>query len=233
MKIAIMQPYLFPYLGYFQLISAVDIFVSYDDVQYRKGGFINRNKFLLKGKEHVFTFPVANASTFLNINQREFHLGFEVYREKFLKMIEMEYKRAPYYEQTRKMLEEILYSPETLVSKFNMNSIRQISKYLGIGTKIIDSSSIPIDPGLHGEARVILINKLLQSTNYINPIGGKELYSKESFQKEGIDLFFLKMEPITYKQFENEFVPNLSIIDVMMFNGKDQMKILLKEYELS
>ena len=221
MKLGIMQPYFFPYLGYWQLINAVDTYVVYDDVAYIKGGWINRNNILVNGKANLITLALENSSSFKNINEINIIQNGKN-AEKILKTIQMAYKKAPYYEQVMPIIE----------AKLNYQTILDINKYLGIDTKVILSSDLKKDNTLKAQDKVIHINKLLGTDTYINAIGGQELYSKEDFKKEEIELKFLKMGDVKYSQFKNEFIPNLSIIDVMMFNSSKEIKGLLDNYEL-
>lgn len=233
MKLAIMQPYIFPYLPYFQLISAVDTFVIYDDVQFMKGGWINRNNILLRGKAHLFSFGVKKQeSHLLNINKRHFSQNFENEKKKFLATLEQSYKMAPFFTSVYSLIEYIMSFVNINISSFAENSIQKISEYLGLSTSFIRSSAVEKDSSLKAETKVIAINKALGSKCYINPIGGFELYSKDSFRSNEISLFFLKTRPVTYLQFNNEFVPNLSIIDVMMFNSIAEIRNLLVQYDL-
>lgn len=233
MKLAIMQPYLFPYFGYFQLISIVDKFIIYDDVQYIKGGWINRNRILLNTQAHLFTFSVKNDSAFLNINQRYFTNKFDKEKQKFLKIVYSAYSKAPFYLNIRKLLERILFTEELNISNMITQSLMLICNYLDIGTQFYISSEINKDNTLKGEERVISINKCLGSKHYINSVGGKTLYSKDVFKENGIKLSFIKPKLVEYKQFENQFVPWLSIIDVLMFNSVEKIREMLQEYELT
>lgn len=227
-----MQPYLFPYIGYFQLINSVDIFVIYDDVQFIKGGWINRNRFLINNKETLFTFGLRKSSTFTNINNKFFSCNFQKEKIRFIHTIEQHYKKAPFFNSVIALLKEIMdYQQDNLV-EFIYFSLKKICEYLDIDTPLVYSSNINKNENLTGEERIIEINKTLHSSSYINPIGGVELYSKSLFMQEGIDLFFLRSKPIQYKQFNSDFIPWLSIIDVLMFNSKDTVKTFLTEYEL-
>ena len=231
MKLAIMQPYLFPYIGYFQLVNAVDHFVLYDDVQYINRGWINRNRILINGKSHLYVFSVKKDSHLLNINQREFADNYCYEKEKFIKTLEW-YKSAPFYEDTTNLIKQILDISDKNISRMINNSIKFICDYLDIKTKITASSNIIINRDLKAEDRIIKINKYFGSDVYINSIGGIYLYNKRRFSDVGIDLKFIKTKEIVYKQFNNEFIPNLSIIDVLMFNSVENIKQLLNEYEI-
>lgn len=233
MKVGIMQPYLFPYLGYFQLINSVDTFVIYDDVQYIKEGWINRNKIQLNKKEFLFTFSVQHDSAKKMINQRFYsEKTFEPTKIKFLKTIFLSYNKSPYFKEINEILQKILGFHSLNVAEFNTNSLKILCNYLGIDTKIIISSLLKKDDSLKAEARVIEINKILGSDCYINPIGGLELYSQRVFRENNIELQFIKMKHVEYPQFKGNFIPRLSIIDVLMYNSRERIKELLDEYEL-
>lgn len=222
-----MQPYLLPYIGYWQLINAADTFVIYDDVNYIKKGYINRNAILEGGQAKLFTLELLGASQNKLINEIE--VGNNA--TKLLKTIRQNYKRAPYFETVFPMLEKILEHEEKNLAKYLGNSLFDIADYLGIKTKIIFSSSIEKENGLRGEAKVIDICKSLDATDYINPIGGQGLYDKESFVDHGLELDFIKSDLNVYKQFDGDFVSHLSIIDVMMFNSKEIIVKMLESYE--
>lgn len=233
MKIGVMQPYLFPYLGYFQLINAVDIFVIYDDVQYIKNGWINRNRILSNKNAFLFTFGVKKDSMNKCINQRSY--AEDTYlstRNKFLKTLFYTYQKAPYFNEVNELVVDILNYDDLNVSKFNTNSLRKLCDYMNINTRFILSSSLERTKGLDAEDAIIEINKILDGHCYINAIGGMKLYSPEKFEENGIKLRFLKTNDIVYPQFGEQFIPNLSIIDVLMFNSKEEIKGLLNNYEL-
>jgi hypothetical protein len=215
MKVSIMQPYIFPYIGYFQLIYATDLFVIHDDVQWIKCGWINRNRFLVNGKDQIFTFSVKKDSNYKNINERIFADIFNEDVKKFDRIIYNAYHKTPYYDSVRGLLDNIFHEPPINVSDFAVKSISAICQYLQIGTPILISSKLTKDNSLAGQARVLNINKCVGSTHYINPSGGTELYSKEEFEKNNIKLNFLKTRNIPYTQFNDEFIPFLSIIDVV------------------
>lgn len=232
MKLAIMQPYLFPYIGYFQLINAVDKFIIADDVQYINKGWINRNRILIKGKEHLFTLSIKKAPFHFNINQRHYidAVGFQ--KKKLLNTIRHAYSKAPFYDVVMDLLVDIFADQELNVSTMITNSLKSVCLYIGIKPDYCLSSELARNNSLSMEESTLDINKCMGSDNYINQIGGVKLYSKEKFVENHIKLNFLKTKEIPYKQFSNDFVPNLSIIDVLMFNSKIEVQRLLNEYEL-
>ncbi len=228
-----MQPYLFPYLGYFQLINAVDVFVISDDVQYIKGGWINRNRIQSNRKPLLFTFGIKKDKMTKNINQRSYSEDtYNSTRDKFLRTLFHSYHKAPYFKEVNELIAEILSYEDHNVSGFNTNSLRILCNYMNINTRFKLSSSLKKDEGLTGQDAVIAINKILDSHCCINAIGGLELYSSKRFEENGIQLKFIKMNEIEYRQFNEHFIPNLSIIDVLMFNSEEEVEELLKSYEL-
>lgn len=228
MTIGIMQPYLFPYVGYWQLIDAVDCFVIYDDVNYIKQGYINRNSILVNGKPQVFTLELLGASSNKLIN--EIQVGKN--SKKILKTIKQNYSKAPYFNDANQLIEDIFNQNEKNLAKFIGYSIEKVCDYLKLSTKLVYSSDIKKNTELKAQDKVIDICSLLSGDKYINAIGGKELYSREEFSQNGLDLFFLDTKEIKYHQFENEFVPFLSIIDIIMFNDVTEVQKIIKSYEL-
>lgn len=232
MKLGIMQPYFLPYIGYWQLLNAVDTYVIYDDVNFIKGGWINRNNILMNGEAKMFNIQMQGASSNKLINE----IGISrnnIWKKKLLKTIENCYRNAPYFEKVYPIIQSIInYSDENL-ARYIENSIRSICEYLCINTKIIISSEIKKNNSLKAEEKVIDICKILNADEYYNAIGGRELYSYENFENNSINLKFLKTNNnITYNQFTNKFIPNLSILDVMMFNSVSDIKRFLRHYEL-
>lgn len=232
MTLAIMQPYLFPYIGYWQLINAVDTFVIYDNIQFSKKGWFHRNNILLNGKKTLFSIPLKKDSDSLDVIERFISDGADKEINKITRQIEIAYKKAPYFEDVFPMIKEIFQNKEKNLFKYIYNSVLQVCDYLEIDTKIIISSTIDIDHSLKSQDKVIALNKVLNATKYINPIGGIELYDFEKFQNENIELFFLNSNVPEYNQFGKEFIPYLSIIDILMFNNIKEIKKMLKDYKL-
>jgi WbqC-like protein family len=231
MRLAIMQPYFMPYIGYLQLMNAVDKFVLYDDVNYINKGWINRNRILVNGHEYLFTIPLKEASQNKLIN--EIYLSNDPkWRGKFLKTLEQAYKKAPFYLPAFEVTEKIINFDAEKVNDWIAESFGILTKYLGIETQIIPSSAIYQNTHLKAQERILDICQLEKTQQYINPIGGTELYEKSIFEEKGIQLNFIKSKPVVYPQFKNEFVPWLSIIDSMMFNEVAVIQGFLNEYEL-
>ena len=230
MKLAIMQPYLFPYIGYFQLIQAADKFVVYDNIQFTKKGWINRNRILVNGKDEYITLPLKKGSDFLNVNERTVADIFKTDRIKLLRKINEAYKKAPEFKPVFSLLESVINRNEENLFYFIFQSIQAVCKYLDIKTEFVISSAVPLDYQLKAQDKVIAICKTLNASQYINPIGGLDLYSKETFKQNNIELNFIKPNVVEYKQFSDEFVPALSIIDVLMFNPKEKVQQFIQSY---
>jgi WbqC-like protein len=216
MKAAIMQPYFLPYIGYFQLIAGVDVFVVYDNIKYTKKGWINRNRMLSNGTDAMFSLPLKNGSDALDVVERELAADFN--RGRLLNQLKGAYARAPYFAQTFPLIERIVRYDERNLFRYIRHSIVSVCEHLGLTTEIRVSSDIAADHELKGQDKVIALCEALGADCYVNPIGGVELYSKEAFKARGIDLKFIRSKPFEYRQFDNAFVSWLSIIDVMMFN---------------
>jgi len=226
MKLAIMQPYFLPYIGYFQLMKAADLFVYYDDVTFIKQSWINRNRIILNGREFLFTLELQGASSFSNINA----VSIGGNRPRLLKTFIQAYRDAPYFNDIEPIIHSIMSSEETNLPDYIIETHCTILSYLGIEVKTIKSSSVEKDCSLKGQDKVIEICRRLGAGEYINSPGGKALYSKQDFIGNGISLSFLQPLETKYKQFDNDFIPWLSIIDVLMFNSVAEVRLMLDNY---
>ncbi len=223
-----MQPYFFPYIGYFQLINAVDLFIVYDDVNYIKGGWINRNRILENGKAVYFTLQVIGASSHKLINLVK--VGGN--SSKLVKTLIQNYKKAPYFNDVMPMLEELLLNHRENLVDYLLICLNGVCDYLKIMTKIELSSSLEKNLLLKGEEKIIDICNRIGAKTYINALGGVSLYHKDNFEKNKIKLMFLKPILTPYSQFHYQFIPWLSIIDVLMFNSRQEISDMLKKFEL-
>lgn len=231
MKLAIMQPYIFPYIGYFQLIKEVDKFVIYDDVNFINRGWINRNNILVNGQAALFTVPLHKASQ--NKWIREVGIGQDPkWRKKLLKMLNLAYKKAPYFQEVFPLVEKVIEEEYANIAELALASIRAVADYLAITTKIENSSTIYQNNELKGQYRILDICLKEGAQTYINPIGGMELYDNSYFEEHKIDLRFIQTQSYTYTQLNKTFVPHLSIIDILMFNKKEEVHALLNQFEL-
>ena len=216
MKLAIMQPYFFPYVGYFQLIAAADLFVVYDNVKYTKKGWINRNRLLQNGKDATFTVSLKSGSDSLDIRERE--LAGDFNRGKLLNQFKGAYQRAPFFAATFPLVEQVVRHEESNLFRFLHHALVETCRHLGLATPFRISSEIPIDHRLQSQDKVLAMCEALHADTYVNAIGGLDLYSRDAFRARGIELKFIRSKPIEYPQFGGPFVPWLSIVDVMMFN---------------
>ena len=226
-----MQPYFLPYIGYFQLIGAVDRFVVYDNIKYTKKGWINRNRMLQNGADVMFSLPLKSDSDYLDIAERELTPDFN--GDKLLAQIANNYRRAPQFAETYALMERIVRHPERNLFGYLQHALVQCCDHLGIDTEIVVSSTLPADHTLKAQERVLDLCKVTGSTTYINAIGGVELYSKNEFRANGIELQFLRAQALNYQQGAAPFVPWLSILDVMMFNPREAVSAhIASGYEL-
>ena len=229
MKLGIMQPYFTPYIGYFQLMKAVDKYVVYDDVNYIKGGWANRNHILINGEKEMFTVTLQKASQNKLFN--EIVIGDDF--KKLMKTLQMNYSRAINFDQTMVLMERIISFPNKQLAVFIANSFREILSYLSVETEILMSSEIPKDNSLRGKDKIIQICEILGADTYYNAVGGKNLYDQEEFREHGITLNFVDSLPQVYSQLHTrEFVSGLSMIDVLMNNTKDKVNSLLESYQI-
>lgn len=226
MKLAIMQPYFFPYIGYFQLVNAVDKFVFYDDVNYIKSGWINRNRLFLSGAVRYITVPLVAASSFEKINRTRVR-GENDWSEQMLSVIHQSYAKAPHYRAVANLIEEVLNSQNEYISELAKNSIIAVANYLEIENDFFGSSTVYENQELRSVDRVLDICKKEKATEYWNLPGGKDLYSPETFKNEGVELRIINVEITPYQQIASDFQSGLSIIDVLMFNNRESIKKVL------
>lgn len=231
MKVGIMQPYFFPYIGYWQLINAVDKFVVYDNIEFTKKSWIRRNRILVNSQDKLFTLPIKKASDYLDVRERYLSETFPEEGEKLLNQIKISYNKSPQFNTVFPIIEKCIRFDNRNLFEYIYHSILTVLNYLEISTEIIISSSIVMDHSLRNKYRVIETCKKLGGDVYINLIGGMEMYEKEEFRENSIELKFLHTDEFEYKQYDNPFIPNLSIIDVMMFNSKEEINEILSMYK--
>lgn len=230
---AIMQPYIFPYVGYFHLIEASDVFVFYDDVTYIKQGWVNRNRILFQGEPKTFSIPISNTSSNTFIMDTQTCIN-DKWLKKFYGVIQQAYKKAPFYQSVLGLLHEVTDPKNASVSDLAIHSISSVYAYLGESYNFKKSSEFsPDTQGLDRAERLCVITKRLGHHAYANASGGKSLYDKPQFKQLDVDLSFVSSSEVEYTQFENPFVPWLSIIDVLMFNSEEATKEMFKEYTIA
>lgn len=233
MKLAIMQPYFMPYIGYFQLINAVDKFIFYDDVTFIKQGWINRNQILINNQAKMFSIPLSNASSHVLIKDVLIsESAYQKWKKSFLNSILFSYKKAKNYLKINALIEKILEKRPETISELAIKSVIEVAQYLDLKTEFEICSDVYSNAYLSGQNRVLDICRNEKATTYINPVGGMELYSKSVFQEKNIELFFIKANKSVYPQFSEEFVPFLSIIDVLMFNDIEDIQKQLDNFTL-
>lgn len=231
MKLAIMQPYFFPYCGYFQLMAAVDAFVVYDNIKYTKKGWINRNRIQARGAESLISLPLKKDSDFLDIRARQLSAAFD--RNKLCNQIAGAYRHAPWYSAVMPVVEDIIQNPNDNLFEYLWQGLIGLRDYFGLSCELIVSSSLPANHALKSQDRVIDICQVMNARTYINPPGGMALYSRQDFVDRGLKLQFIQPQPWDYPHSDAAFIPWLSIIDVMMFNPRDEVVRRLQHgYEL-
>jgi len=224
MKVGIMQPYFLPYIGYFQLINAVDKFVIYDNIEYTKKGWINRNRILINGKSEYITLPLKKDSDFLYVNQRFLSDTFDNEKNKILRKIKENYRNSPNFDIGYCLCEKIFNYKSNNLFEYIFNSLQIICNYLNIKTELILSSTINIDHNLKSEEKVLSICAFLKADIYINSIGGMSIYNLKNFEDSNLKLEFINSQFISYQQRQNLFIPWLSILDVIMFNPLETIR---------
>lgn len=230
--VAVMQPYLFPYLGYFQLIQASDIFVFYDDVDFITRGWINRNRIIVNGEPHLFTVPCRNASQ--NSLIKDVNISNHWRPKKLIKKIRLSYSNASHFDNFFSVTESVFSQDTDSISELAIESVRKTCHDLGIETRFQISSELPIDNKLDRADRLIALTKHFDSKSYINMEGGQDLYEKTYFASQGVDLRFLKPNLPEYSHHNaSDFESGLSIIDVMMNMPRDEVRSMLQTYQLT
>ena len=255
MKLAIMQPYFMPYLGYFQAIAAVDKYILYDQLTYILNGWVNKNRIRQRNRPvSLIVVPLKHKSSNTLIADTLID-NTKPWAKKILKSIQQGYSKSAYYHEIMPLMDDILSNQFNTISELNCYSIIKICEFLDIKTVIdfninryldLEERLCDIENGDYSRfshlhtlpikkvARALEICKAEDSNFFVNAIGGQELYDKTEFKQYGIDLYFIKMNEVQYDQncYDGSFEPGLSIIDVLMHNGKEGTKQLLNEYTL-
>ena len=231
--VGIMQPYFLPYLGYFHLISSVDLFVIYDDIQHTKKGWINRNRLMFNGSIEYVSIPLVKDSDSLNVNQRVISPSWEKEKNKILRKLKQSYSKRNNFERGIFLSEEILNYNDTNLFNYIHHSVKLICRFLGIKTEIVVSSSLGDFSEYKGKNKVIEICKSTNADRYVNAMGGMSLYDTDEFGDVGLELKFVKSLLKPYNQNKDIFEPGLSILDII-FSISDEASLLqqLQNYEL-
>lgn len=233
MKFAVMQPYFMPYIGYFQIMDAVDKFIVYDNIQYTKKGWINRNRILVNGEPQYFTVNLEKHSDYAMVNERKISQVYIKERSKVITKIEANYRNCPFFAEIMPLVTQCLNCSEISLFNYILYTIEQVNAYLNIDTKIVLSSKLPIDHTLRNKHKLWAISKEIEIFDYINPIGGIDLYNKKNFADNGVNLQFHQASLSSYPQIGVcDFYPALSIIDMLMNIGKEGAIYNLKDFKL-
>ncbi|MEK4129141.1 WbqC family protein [Solibacillus sp. FSL W8-0474] len=232
MKLAIMQPYFFPYIGYFSLMQEADQFIIFDTVQFQRKSWMVRNCILnLNGGSSYIHLPVKKAP--LSSCIKDIYVDDEIdWKEKLFNQLQI-YKKAPYFTETIKVLEKALNSNYKTLTDINKNLLVEISNYLNLKCKIsvFSEMELDIEEVYTADEWALNISKKLNATEYINAPGGVCFFDREKYENNNIKLKFIKNKLNPYKQFHLDFVPGLSIIDVIMFNSINKIHEMLVNYE--
>lgn len=232
MKIAIMQPYLFPYLGYIQLISSVDLFIHFDDVNFIKKGWIHRNRILSNAQELQLLMPLVKMSQNKKISDT-FIFEPDKSKEKIFKQIYQSYSKAPFATNWMPQVERWVHNGEQSIARYNAHILESIVCALQLKTQFKFSSEVGITDDLKGQDRIIALTAHFGATNYINAIGGMQLYDREKFSERNLQINFLKTKDYSYVQpGRSDFLPHLSILDVLFNAPLDKISELINNYDL-
>jgi len=229
MTLSANQPYFLAYFPYWQLIHAADVFLISDDYAYMKRGWVNRNRILVNGQPQYFRVEIVKASCHRLINET---MLMPINTRTKLKTLSLAYHQAPYFEEGYQLMERILHYDDRNLAHFLTNSIQEICAYLGITTTLALTSQIKGNAHLKREGRIYDFCHRLGANHYINAIGGQSLYRYEEFERQGIRLSFIHSNIGEYPQLNSTFVPNMSVIDAIMFNSREQLRHMLDLYTL-
>jgi len=229
LSIAVYQPYFFPFLPYWQLLQAADVFVIGDNLRYRMRGFINRNSILLGHAPHLLSISIGKASPNRRIDQIDIIDDFS----RFRRTLHHAYHNAPSYEPAMAVIDQALGFEDRNLARFLGNQIKVVSGYLGLKARITSLSELGIAcEYANRNQRLYDCAGALGATRIINPLGSTSLYDAGDFASQGIALGFLRSNASGYPQHSRQFVPNLSIIDAMMNLSQDGLAARMRDYEI-
>ena len=227
-----MQPYFVPYLGYFQLMCAADKFLIYDQIQFTKKGWINRNRIANNGQPDYITLSLKKDSDYLNISQRCLSDNWVNDKKKLLNRFYASYRAAPQFEEVHELFARILNYPSKNLHDFLVNSIVEVKEFLSLPCELVNGPEQD-DTSLRSVDRILNLCEVYGADEYLNPIGGLDLYKGEDFMRSGVKLAFLKMNDIRYQQSQPDFLSSLSVLDVLMFNDRTIVRDwVLLEYSI-
>lgn len=233
MKLAIMQPYFLPYIGYFQLIAAVDRMVLLDDVNYINRGWINRNRLPINDKPAWFTLPLVGASQNRLINEIDI-LPDDGWKSRIIGTVSSVYRETPQFERIMPIFEALISNASGNLAAFLHHSIETICALIGLRTEILPTSSVHPKNGMKGQDRILDLCRRERATTYVNLPGGRDLYDVSLFAENSIDLCFLRPAFGTLQlKHSIEEGPVLSILDLLMQNEPVAVLNAAKQHEFS
>ena len=235
MKISVMQPYFFPYLGYFSLIQDSDVFVVLDNVQYVRRGWMNRNRVIGKNQSPVY-FHLSTIKAPQKTMTRQIKIDHNrEWKKTLLDKLDYYEKSAPYFEETKAMVERLISFETDSLCDMNIHILEELCKFLGITTKFVLASDLEIDESkiIETDDWGLEITKTFGASDYINLWGGRHIYSVNKYNNSNITLKFIENELVYYNQHNEMFIKSLSIIDVLMYNDRAETMDLINKYSVS
>lgn len=227
-----MQPYFFPYIGYYQMAAAVERFLIYDDVNFINRGYINRNRLLVNGKEWYFTVPLSGASQNKLIKDVTIDMtGWERWKKGFLRTVDMNYNKALNYQVGRELLEEILMLTDDRITSLAQRSVQLLLERLGRSVHFQRTSEMGLRTDIRFEERLMHICEQERIRYYIQAQGGTVLYSSQRWQDHGLSLQFIRPTSMEYVR-NGPFMPGLSMLDAILHVPFQELDPLLDRYEL-
>lgn len=227
-----MQPYFFPYIGYYQMAAAVDRFLFYDDVNFIKGGYIARNKLLINGTDWLFSVPLAGASSNQLIQDVRLDMDkWPSWKEKFLRTVDQNYRKAANYLAGRSLLAEVMELTNDRVAGLAERSVQLVLERLGRSVRFERTSEMALRHDLKFEERLLYICQREHITHYIQSEGGTSLYKGATWRAQGLSLQFIRPTGMKYPR-HGAWVPGLSMLDALLHVPFKDLDPLLDQYEL-
>lgn len=236
MKLGIMQPYFFPYIGYFSLIDYADRWIVFDTVQYIERGWVNRNRIIHPTQPEYSYITVPLKAHKQNAAICDVMIKSDKqYIERITGQLTASYKkRAPYFKEVTELVKDCLNAEKRNLSMLNVIALDKVCKYIGIpfSYEVFSEMDLAVDDVNDAGEWALNISKALGADEYVNPPGGVALFDEKKFNEAEIKLTFLKSNLTPYNQKKAKFIEGLSIIDVMMFNSPEEIRDMLKDYSL-
>ena len=233
MKLGIMQPYFLPYLGYISLIKHTDMFILLDEVQFIRHGWIERNRILKPDKDWQYIqVPLQKHTQTAVIKDIKINNEIE-WEKKIFAQIEHYKKKALYYRKVVDLLKNIFSKKHATIAELNQDALHAVCDYLSVKNdiRIYSEMGLTIDPVFESDEWALNISKAMNASEYRNPPGGVSIFHKEKYEKENIALVFHELNLEEYSQNTNhDFIPGLSILDVMMFNTPEKISQMLDNF---